>query len=209
MKLQEREFFDSCSPEIASAVNAGTRRKLIERLRRTGRNFTSGMRPPRPRPKADWIISATASDTHDSGGRYQYLPLFAELAFNLVGRRDEWGLLVPSGISTDHTTRHSSANWSNRKPYTDCMILRIATRFSPMSMVVSNSAFSFRRQRHAIRVGGFCVFPSYDGRTGGKSGILNCGRRYSAAKSEYGDLSIFRSRRDAEITKSIYRRVPC
>jgi hypothetical protein len=63
MKVQEREFFDAAGiPEIAAAVNAATRRKLIEKLEKKTRSYISVILPLKIRREKRWIISVSVGD---------------------------------------------------------------------------------------------------------------------------------------------------
>ena len=107
LKLQEREFFAFSAPSIANAVSAATRRELIGKLqtinpeplrrlhRRRGQPQTR--RCPIFEPVGDFPLTA-------QGDINTYM-LFAELAHKLVAPNGRVGLLVPSGIATDNTTR--------------------------------------------------------------------------------------------------------
>lgn len=105
LKLQEREFFAISAPEIASAVNAADRRKHIAKLK---------TKAPKLYAKYMEALDATGRMLAyaRSSGRYPLTGkgdintyvLFAELATQIVSPTGRVGLLVPSGIATDKTT---------------------------------------------------------------------------------------------------------
>jgi hypothetical protein len=107
MKVQEREFFALAAPEIASAVNAAERRKLIEKLESEN---------PELHGRYQTALSAAEQTlahvrTKEAGypltgkGDVNTYMLFAELARQIDSPTGRIGLLVPSGIATDNTTR--------------------------------------------------------------------------------------------------------
>jgi hypothetical protein len=106
LKLQEREFFAFLRPDIASAVSAATRRNLIAKLK-----------VENPALHAEYLAALAAADATLShvrnGGEYPltgrgdintYM-VFAELARTIVRPTGRVGLLVPSGIATEDTTK--------------------------------------------------------------------------------------------------------
>lgn len=211
MKLQEREFFDAVAPDIATAVDAATRRKLIADLE-TGN----------PEIHERYIqAKASAEKTLDhirNSGRYPLCgkgdintyAVFAELARTLVAPNGMVGLLVPSGIATDNTTK----DFFGQLIDTDSLV----------------GLYDFENRKK--------IFPDVDGRF--KFSVLLFGggirkspeadfvffahemddlkeknKHISLSREDFKRLNpntltcpIFRSRRDAEITKAIYRCVP-
>ena len=105
LKLQEREFFAFSAPDIANAVSAAERRQLIAELEQETRNCsppTGGQGRGRPHAR---LRRASGTIPADGAGDINTYMLFAELARKLVAPRGRVGLLVPSGIATDHTTK--------------------------------------------------------------------------------------------------------
>ena len=211
LKLQEREFFDFASNDIASAVDASTRRKLIAKLEKSN-----------PDLHQRYVAAKTAADAtltyvRDTDrfpltgkGDLNTYSLFAELAHSLVSPHGRVGLLVPSGIGTDMTTKEF---WGK--------------------LVKDNSLvamYDFENRKK--------IFPDVDGRF--KFSIfLFGGSEQKSVRADFvffaqqiEDLSdrarhieltaedirrvnpntltcpVFRSQRDAELTKAIYSRVP-
>ena len=109
MKVQEREFFSLAAPEIASAVNAADRRKLIAAVE-SGRSRTSGSgtsrRPANRRAHRSPMSERDEANFPLTGrGDVNTYMLFAELAAPDRLANGRVGLLVPSGIATDNTTK--------------------------------------------------------------------------------------------------------
>lgn len=211
MKLQEREFFDLVEPDIAAAVDAATRRRMIAELEQ--KNPELNQRYLAAKATAEktlaYVRSCDGFPLTGKGDINTYA-VFAELACCLVAAEGVVGLLVPSGIATDHTTKEFFGR-----------------------LVDDHALFGLYdfENRHK-------VFPDVDGRF--KFSVLLFGGAQRKAKEadfvffahEMDDLKprsrhiklsaadlkllnpntrtcpIFRSRRDAEITKAVYRRVP-
>ncbi len=106
IKLQEKEFFASRDPEIAKAPTAAARRKLIEKLPETNpalaEEYQSALK-----------LTQNESNFIRNSGRYpltgvgdvNVYAVFAELARSLIKSSGRAGLVIPSGIATDYTYR--------------------------------------------------------------------------------------------------------
>ena len=212
MKVQEREFFSLAAPEIASAANAADRRKLVAAVEAARPDLWA--RYVAAQQAADrslaYVRSKAANFPLTGRGDVNTYMLFAELARQLVAPTGRAGLLVPSGIATDNTTRAF---------FTDLMESKTLT-----------GLFDFENRR--------LVFPDVDGRFKFSILLMN-GTAVPHEKAEFvffahtiDDLSdadrqitltpkdlrllnpntrtcpIFRTKRDAKITKHVYRTVP-
>lgn len=211
MKLQEREFFALSAPEIATASNAAERRRKIERLEKSNPELYKKYLEAQAQASAQLDYCRRSGRYPLTGkGDVNTYAVFTELAASLVSSDGRVGLLVPSGIATDHTTRNFFSS------LTDSGRLRCL--------------YDFENRRG--------IFPDIDGRM--KFSILVfSGRAAPEAECDYvffghsiSDLAerrrhvrlsgedialinpntktapIFRSRRDAELTKRVYRRIP-
>lgn len=106
IKLQEREFFDTIAPDIAAAVDAAKRRKLIADLQKTKPDLYQ--RYIDAKTKADNTLNyirTSSQFTLTGKGDINTYAVFAELAHNIVAPTGRVGLLVPSGIATDRTNK--------------------------------------------------------------------------------------------------------
>ncbi|RKR12632.1 Eco57I restriction-modification methylase domain-containing protein [Arthrobacter oryzae] len=208
IELKEREFFAAHSPKIAAAAGA-KRKKLIEELFELDpildREFRARKRE----------IDGVRHFASNSGryplcgrGRVKTDPLFAELFRSMTHPMGRTGIIVPTGIATDHTTQFffkdlvetstiaALYDFENRAPlfvgvdsrYKFCL-LTIAGRVAKEE--VASFAF-FLHDPADVSVSSFELSPE-------EIKLLN---------PNTGTLPIFRTRRDVEITLAIYRRVP-
>jgi hypothetical protein len=211
MKLQEREFFDAIVPDIATAVDAATRRKLI-----------ADLETEKPEIHERYMqAKASADKTLDhirNSGRYPLCgkgdintyAVFAELAKTLVSPNGRVGLLVPSGIATDHTTKDFFGHLVDG----DFLIgLYDFENKAPVFPDVHRSAkfcvFLFGGPARKSAEADFVFFAHQ------MDELEENNRHISLSKDDFKRLNpntltcpIFRSRRDAEITKAVYRCVP-
>ena len=106
MDLSEREFFSLPAPEIATATTGAKRRKLVERLEiedpalfgqyTAAKNWTDRQRR---------YCQDTGKYPLTGKGRTNLYAVFAEMASQILSRNGRVGLLTPSGIATDNTTK--------------------------------------------------------------------------------------------------------
>jgi hypothetical protein len=212
VKMQEKEWFAERSPEIASAPNAATRRRMIEELKTSDpemyRQYLDGSR------KAEGESHLLRdSDRYPLCGRgdINLYTVFAEGMRNLLNEHGRTGYVVPTGIATDDTTKFFFQNVMEKK-----------------SLI---SLFDFENRRGLFpgvhRSMKFCLFTAGSGlQTAAESAefiffahavddLRDPQRLFTLSTDEITRLNpntqtcpIFRSRMDANLTKSIYFRVP-
>ncbi|HUS91102.1 MAG TPA: DNA methyltransferase [Phycisphaerae bacterium] len=211
MKLQEREFFDFSAPKIASAVHAATRRRLVRELEEGNPELHE--RYLRAKAAAERML-----DYARSSGRYPLTgkgdvntyAVFAELARSIVAPAGRVGLLVPSGIATDHTTREFFGNlvesealiglydFENKKP-----------AFPDVHRSFKFSILFFGGQQLRREAADFAFFcRQVEDLEDKRRHVKLTPKDLHLLNPNTRTCPIFRSRRDAELTKGIYRRVP-
>jgi len=211
MKLQEREFFSLPAPEIATATNAAKRRQLVAKLESADPALYE--RYQQALHAADSLLTyCRQSDQYPLTGKgdINTYAVFAELAYRLVAPHGRVGLLVPSGIASDMTTKDFFAavaesnrlirlyDFENKKvffPEVHASFKFCILNFGGEQAATSQADFVF----FAHRVEELEDRSRHVALSGDDIRLLNPNTR---------TCPIFRSRRDAEITKAIYRRVP-
>lgn len=212
VKLQEKEWFAERSPAIAEAPNAAARKRLIEALK----------------VEAPALHQAFVDDSRKSegeshlirnSGRYplcgrgdiNVYTIFGEGMRRQLNHTGRAGCVLPSGIATDDTTKFFFQDLINRKS--------LVSLFS-----FENEEFIFPAVHHATR---FCLLTVGSGaRPISESAdfvffarqvedLLEADRHFTLGRADIGRLNpntrtcpIFRSSRDAELTKALYRRIP-
>uniref|UniRef100_A0A7V2F6G7 site-specific DNA-methyltransferase (adenine-specific) n=1 Tax=Rhodothermus marinus TaxID=29549 RepID=A0A7V2F6G7_RHOMR len=218
IKLQEQEFFSTRDPEIANAPNAAERKKRIDQLPKTNPELW------REYQQALHAAESTSRFLRGSGfypltgrGDINTYSVFAERMRAVLRPGGRLGIIVPTGIATDDTNKHFFAevvtkgelvslyDFENRKgifpaihrSYKFCLFaLRKAderSRPAPCPGSAAEFAFFLHEARDLSDPERRFTLTSEDFR------LLNPNTRTAP---------IFRSRRDAELTKHIYRRVP-
>jgi hypothetical protein len=211
MKLQEREFFDNVNPEIAAAVDAATRRKMIKELEREHPEVHERYVAAKVRAERQ-LTSVRDSDTYPLTGKgdLNTYSLFTELASQIVSPSGRVGLLVPSGIATDHTNRHFFSTLVEGKQLV--LLYDFENRHKVFPDVDGRFKFSilvFRGKKgRQNEIDALFFAHSIDDVKDGKRHTSLTSEDIALLNPNTRTCPIFRTPRDAEITKAIYRRVP-
>jgi len=211
IKLQENEFFAGRSPAIAHAPKASDRKALIAKLPKSDPPLWAAYEAARDRAEQ------TQGFVHRSGffplmgrGDTNLYAVFAEKALELVCPTGRVGLLVPSGIATDDTTKayfqklvteHRLAellDFENKhKVFED-----VDSRFK-FSIILMTGANAPQPETRC----GFFLHEMAD--------LADPARVFPLTPADFALFNpntltcpIFRRRRDAELTRKIYETVP-
>lgn len=210
VKLQEKEFFAERAPDIANADNSAARKRLMAALPLTN-----------PALWSDWIAALRASDgeavIYRNSGRFPLcgrgdvntFSIFAELDLQLLSTRGRAGFIVPTGLATDATT----------SPFIAHLVERSALA-SLISFENFGATFASVNNRQSFCLVTLSAAPVPAMRF---QFIVNQPERevdlgpteYTLEAADFELLNpntlscpTFRSHRDAEIVKAIYRRAP-
>ena len=211
MKLQEVEWFAARKPDIAHAVRAADRKRLIGRLEKTGDRLWLDYQQARNRAETAARIARDSGEYPLlSGGDVNLYSLFVERAQSLVNARGIVGLLTPSGIASDKgssaffksiaTTGRLAAllDFENRKGF----FPDVDSRFKFCGLVFGGAKRRFPETRCAFFLHAVAELDDPQ-----RSFTLSADD-FAAVNPNTGTAPIFRYRRDAEITKAIYSRCP-
>ncbi|HEY2841802.1 MAG TPA: DNA methyltransferase, partial [Pirellulales bacterium] len=116
VKVQDREFFSLTDPVTAGAVNANARKQRIAAMPTVNPELYDSYQAARDH--AQRLLDYARSSGHyplTGKGDVNLYMLFAELASKLVAPEGLAGLLVPSGIATDDTTKEFFAELMDGK----------------------------------------------------------------------------------------------
>lgn len=211
VKMQEKEFFAGKHDKIASAENAAQRKKLIAKLPETDPTLWEAwmLALRQAEGESHWFRQAGRYPLCGQGDINTYT-IFAELNRSLMSERGRVGCILPSGIATDDTTKEFFASL-------------LAQNQLVLLYHFENEEFIFPTVHHAFR---FCLVTLARGMRRDHrvemvfyarqvSQLSEPDRRVALSPDDFVALNpntrtcpTFRWRRDAEINKAIYRRVP-
>ena len=225
IKLQEVEWFASRAPQLARAPTAAARRNAIKELRASGDPLAADF--DAAKAHADSLGKLVRASGHYpllGGGDINLYSLFVERALRQVKADGLVGLLTPSGIYADKTaakffqsvsTRGRVAglfDFENRRLGTDLppYFPDVDSRFKFCALIVGGAARRFDETA--------CGFFLHDTKTielHDKKDIKEYDRCFPLTPDDFarvnpntGTAPVFRTRRDADITRAIYARHP-
>ena len=214
IEQQEVEWFDLRDPEVALASTGAKRKALIKERQDAGDELALEYAEVRDRATA-MRIYARASSHYPllSGGRTNLYSLFVERALSVVKPSGVVGLLTPSGIYADKTAARffksvsttgrvaGIYDFENRRPGTDRppFFPDIDSRFKFCALIVGGPQRTFPETR--------CAFFLPDADT-----INDSDRAFTLTPDDFarvnpntGTAPVFRTRRDADLTRRIYQ----
>ncbi|MFD6679959.1 Eco57I restriction-modification methylase domain-containing protein [Micromonospora parva] len=207
IELDKQEFFASRDPAIARAPNEAARDRLIRALEAEDPALFSEYRRERRR-----IEAITAFVRHSSRypltstGRLNTYAIFAEAARAIMSPTGRLGIIVPTGIATDATTQRYFRD-----------IVEQRSLVALYDFENEDKVFPSVHNQYRFALLALSGRPSAQATLAfrARQAAQITGRSYSITPDEIlrlnpntGTCPVFVSRRDAEITIDIYRRVP-
>ena len=217
IKLQEVEWFATRDLELALAPTAAARRKGIQQLRDLDASLAAEFDAAKAQAESlSQVVRSGGDYPLLSGGDINLYSLFVERSMSLIKPDGFVGLLTPSGIYADKTAARffKSVSTSGRVGgLLDFENRRLGTNLPPFFPDV-DSRFKFC----ALILGGEerrfdqteCAFFLHDTKT-----VHDEDRCFPLTPEDFarvnpntGTAPVFRSRKDAEITRRIYEQHP-
>ena len=216
MKLQQVEWFAARRPEIARAQRAADRERMIGALRDSANPLAADFERANERAESALRVARTSGDYHWlARGDVNLYSLFVERAMTLVSPNGVVGLLTPSGIASDKTAApffRSIATEGRLRALYDFENRRTRYDLPPFFPDV-DSRFKFCvfvAGRSPAAEPAHCAFFLQDAEE-----LQDPDHRFPLTAEDFaavnpntGTAPIFRSRRDADLTTAIYRRLP-
>ena len=211
IKLQEVEWFATRAPELALAPTAAARRKGIQQLRKQESSLAEEFDAAKARSdQLGCLIRESGHYPLLGGGDINLYSLFVERALSLVKPDGFVGLLTPSGIYADKTAARffqsvsttgrvsGLFDFENKKIF----FKDVHASFKFCALILGGEKRQFERTE--------CAFFLHDMQT-----IRDKDRCFPLTPGDFmrvnpntGTAPIFRTRRDADITRRIYERHP-
>ena len=211
--LHDREFFSLTHPAIATAVNAADRDAMIDALPKTNPELYQAYQV------ADAKALNMLRYVRESGkypltgkGRTNLYMAFAERAKEIVAPSGMVGLLVPSGIATDDTTKEFFGDLMERKALVSLYDFENKEgHFEDVHRSFKFTSLIFSGGEQKTEQADFVFFA----RDVDDVAESNKQRHIALTAADMKLLNpntktcpIFRTRRDADLTRAIYKRIP-
>jgi hypothetical protein len=207
--FREEEFFAGPRPEIADAPTAAARKRMVATLAEEDpalfRNYRAALHAV---AGANAFVRSGLTYPLCGVGRVNLFALFAEAARKLVAPAGRVGQILPSGIVSDDSTKRFFQ--AIIEGGTLVSFLDLENREGLFPAIDSRIKFGILTLSGAPR-GAPAEFVFFATRV---EHLVEKGRRFSLSRADISLLNpvtktcpVFRSRRDAEITKAIYGRL--
>lgn len=211
IKLQEKEWFGARVPEIAAAPNAAARTRMITALKAESPEiYADFQRDLRQAEGESHFIRSSGRYPLTGRGDVNTYAIFSELSRDSLNDAGRMGIIVPTGIATDDTTKFffqslmdgrslaSLYDFENREG----IFPGVHRSFKFCMLSVSGE----QRPNDAARFA-FFALNAEEARDPGKVFTLSP-EEIALLNPNTRTAPVFRSSRDAAITKGIYQRVP-
>ncbi|KEF34439.1 type II DNA modification enzyme [Deinococcus sp. RL] len=211
VKLQEKEWFAARVPEIAAAPNAAARTRLIAALKaEQPAIYADFQRDLRKAEGESHFIRASGRYPLTGRGDVNTYAIFSELGRQSLNPQGRMGLIVPTGIATDDTTKFffqslmegaslaSLYDFENREK----IFPAVDSRMKFCLLTVSGEERPNAQAQFA-----FFALNAEEARDPGKVFTLSPAE-IALLNPNTRTAPVFRTARDAAITKGIYQRVP-
>ena len=216
VKLQQIEWFAPRRPEIALASPAADRKRMIADLEKMGDPLAEDFNRAKNRAEQTACVARNCGDYPMlSGGDQNLYSLFVERAITIVKPDGMVGLLVPSGIASDKTSAkffETMASQRKLKVFYDFENRRSRFRLPPFFPDVHNS---FKFCAFVLSPKPLSDSAQYSFFLQDISELEDSDRRFSMAAEDFerlnpntGTIPVFLSKRNLELTKAIYKRLP-
>ncbi len=207
--LQEKEWFSGRDDGIASSRNAATRKKAIAELRESNPALHAEFEA------AKHIAEAQSDFTRTSGrfplgakGQINQYQVFAELDRKLLGSTGRAGVILPTGLATDNNTKDLFGDLVGRGQLVSLFDFENKVIFPAIHKSYKFAMFTVAGSSQAEP----SEFAFFLHRT---TDLADDARRFVLSTDDFELINpntrncpIFRTRRDAELTRQIYQRVP-
>src|ERR1019366_4947496 len=215
IKLQEVEWFAAREPNIAKAQTAAKRKTLIKRLEKSNDQLFRDYLRAADRAETTSRMARKCGDYPLlSGGDTNLNSLFIERAQALVKPDGMVGLLVPSGIASDQSSApffrkmtqekrlHCVIDFFNKRTDGKLFFPDVYYRFKFCAFIAGGPNSGFDSANF-----GFFIRDLSELRDPDRVFAISA-EDIARINPNSGTAPIFRSRRDLELTKAIYARLP-
>ena len=212
VKLQEKEWFAQRNPDIANAPNAAARTRMINALSKEDPKLFSAFQDDLRKASGEsHLLRSSGLFPLCGRGDINVYTVFAELMRTVVNEQGRVGAVLPSGIASDDTTKFFFQDLMEKKALAS--LFDFENREGLFPAVDSRMKFCLITMGSGVKVlAKEATFVFFALNT---NELNDPDKRFTLSSEDIALLNpntrtcpIFRSGRDAELTKAIYRRVP-
>jgi hypothetical protein len=211
VNLMEKEWFLSRAPWIAKATSAAMRKRLIVALERENPKLLGQYQEAFRKSLVDAFCLRSSGRYPLCGrGNVNTYTVFTELSRTLLNERGFAGLVIPSGIATDDTTKFFIQDVIDKKSLVSLFDFENKEIFPSVDSRFKFCLFTVASGVQPVTLKAQFVFFAHD-----VQDINAIEKRFTLGSDDIALLNpntrtctSFRSPSDAELTKAIYRRVP-
>lgn len=208
--FREEEFFAGSRPDIAQAGSAAARKRMVAKLENENPALFAEYRVGvRSIEGLNAFVRSGVPYPLCGLGRVNLFALFAEAARNLAGAKGVVGQILPSGIVADDSTKLFFQAIVERRQLVSFLDFENRERLFPEvepQLKFGLLTLAVRGTPSAPRFASFLTKPNQ---------VLDANRFFTLEQEDIALLNpatktcpVFRTARDADLTKAIYRRVP-
>ncbi len=210
VKLSEKEFFAARAPEIAELAGA-KRKAAITRLQTDNPTLWDAYNDALRQADGDSHFIRTSGRYPLCGrGDVNTYAIFAEAMRDAISPTGRTGVIVPTGIATDDTTKHFFADIVTKRQLASLYDFENAAPvFAGVHRSFKFCLLTLSGTKRPVEEAEFVFFAHQP------SDLNDPERRFTLSPDDLALINpntktapVFRTRRDADITKAIYRRVP-
>ena len=210
IKIQEKEFFETLDPEIANAPNASKRKELIKTLpERKHRIWTAFLKALTLSENESKFIRFSGRYRLTAKGDINTYSIFAEHAKNSICSNGLSGIILPTGIATDDTNKEFFGKLISSKQLVSLYDFENKEGLFPS--VHRSYKFSLVTMGNLNKT----AKPTFAFFLQNPEQLKEQEKIFELTEDDFLLLNpntktcpIFRSKKDAEITKRIYRSFP-
>jgi hypothetical protein len=211
VNLMEKEWFSSRAPWIAKAASAAIRKRLIVALEREDPKLFGQYQEAFRKSLVDAFCLRSSGRYPLCGrGNVNTYTVFTELSRTLLNERGFAGLVIPTGIATDDTTKFFIQDVIDKKSLVSLFDFENKEIFPSVDSRFKFCLFTVGSGVQPVTEKAQFVFFAHD-----VQDIQAVEKRFTLGADEIALLNpntrtctSFRSPSDAELNKAVYRRVP-
>lgn len=209
-EIKEKEWFAVSRPDIAEAAGAQRKKKINALQKENPALYKAFTLAKREKEAERHFLESSEQYPFCGRGRINLYAVFAERMRNMLNDSGRLGCIVPSGIASDDTTKFFFQDLVEKKSLISLFDFENQGIFTGVHNSYKFSLLTCGNGKQTLADQADFVFFAHS-----TDDLQDPERRFTLSPHDIELLNpntrtcpIFRSKRDAELTKAVYRRVP-